>query len=73
MSPAHCSADIALVPLSVSRSMKTSRLRSWKVFHPASASAASRSARVVRRMCSTALILYGSAHEWRRTGADSVM
>ena len=24
-------------------------------------------------MCSTALILYGSAHEWRRTGADSVM
>ena len=55
--PAHCSADIAPVPESVSRSMYTSLLRSRNVFQPASDRAVSRSARVVIRRGSTILIL----------------
>ncbi len=57
---AHCSALIADVPLSVSRSMSTSSALSRKTLYPASRRLASRSAGVVRRTGSTVLILNGS-------------
>ena len=51
--PAHCSADIAPVPESVSRSISTSAARSSNRLYPAAASAAARSAPVVSRIGST--------------------
>src|SRR5437867_1000653 len=60
MIPAHCSADIAPVPESVSRSMRTSCARKPKRLKPTSRSAPSRCARVVKRMGSTLLIRNGS-------------
>ena len=58
--PAHCSADIAPVPESVSRSISTSSARNSNRLYPAAASAAARSARVVSRIGST---------EWMRNGS----
>ncbi len=60
MTPAHCSALMAAVPLSVSRSIITSSERSENRFSPAWRSRASRSARVVIRIGSTTLTRWGS-------------
>src|SRR5262245_25023186 len=58
---------MALVPLSVRRSMYTSSDRRRKVLNPAAAMARSRSARVVILIGSTTFTFHGSAHA-RREG-----
>ncbi len=58
--PAHCSLDIAAVPLSVSRSIITSSAGIWKTLKCARRRIASRSAGVVSLIGSTILILNGS-------------
>src|SRR5690606_6317130 len=58
--PAHCSLDIAPVPESVSRSIRTSSLLSEKRLYQAASMAALRSASVVMRSGST---------EWMRNGS----
>src|SRR3989338_1198001 len=55
----HCSCDMALVPLSVRRSMYTSRERNKNVLYPARFMASSLSGFVSSRMGSTILILNG--------------
>ncbi len=60
MMPAHCSALMAPVPLSVSRSIRTSSAGMRKTFMPARSSASSRCWWVVMRMGSTTLIRKGS-------------
>jgi hypothetical protein len=50
---AHCSADMAPVPESVSRSITTSSAASSNKLYPAASRALARSARVVSRIGST--------------------
>src|SRR5258708_33127465 len=58
--PPHCAADMAPVPESVSRSMRTSSALSRKRLQAADCRAAARCARVVNRMGSTVLMRNGS-------------
>src|SRR5688572_408335 len=58
--PAHCSLDMADVPLSVSRSMRTASAGSRNGFRWAAGRCCSRCSRVVIRTGSTILIRNGS-------------
>src|SRR3954468_18020689 len=58
--PAHCSLDIAPVPESVSRSIRTSSARRANRLYPAPASHPARSSRVLIRIGSTEWIRNGS-------------
>ncbi len=60
MMPAHWSALMAAVPLSVSRSISTSSAGTMKMLYPPRRMISSRSAAVVNLIGSTDLILNGS-------------
>src|SRR5258708_22397280 len=71
--PPHCAADMAPVPESVSRSMRTSSALSRKRLQAADCRAAARCARVVNRMGSTVLMRNGDRKSTRLNSSHQII